>query len=581
MADATFDAVIVGGGNKGLFLALYLMKYGGMSVGIFERRHEIGGCLCTEEIAAPGFRGNDHANIILPFYWTPLYRDFPDFWDFGAQWDQHLCSDGFVFRNNETALAIYSDKHDPTWERTAKEIARFSEKDAEKWIKLRDLDRSDEYQRVTVDRCYVPSEWLSNPEYMERQMALYPKLLEAGFAPDSLILQASAYRSALELFESKELQSCILRWCVSAAMDINEPAQGAMVFGMAGQAPLIGFCRGGTHQAAHAAHQLLVQMGCKFFTHADVEKAIIENGTATGIRLKDGSQIKARKLVAVCGLSPEQLCFDIIGREHIPENMVTRLKLLEKGFGCLMWYSFAVHEAPKYKAEAFNPDIHECQWLGLQPDPDPIHIARECLYEKLQTYPPLEDYCPTVGCHSLVDPSYAPPGKHVVQNEQLSPPVSRFSEKEWLEIKKRYADELIQIWQQYAPNMTWDNVIGVDTNSPYDHLRMRNLGPMGAMAGVDRSPFQVFENRPMPELANYRTPITNLYGTGGCWHVGSNAGASESYNCYKIIATDLGLGKPWEEKGKEEPDSLVEQLWKLRKRAQASAKLNHTYRKSK
>jgi phytoene dehydrogenase-like protein len=43
MADKTFDAVIVGGGNKALLLALYLIKYGGMSVGIFERRHEVGG----------------------------------------------------------------------------------------------------------------------------------------------------------------------------------------------------------------------------------------------------------------------------------------------------------------------------------------------------------------------------------------------------------------------------------------------------------------------------------------------------------------------------------------------------------
>ena len=81
MADKTFDAVIVGGGNKALLLALYLRKYGGMSVGVFERRHEIGGCLATEELSAPGFRGNTHANIILPWYYAPVWRDFPDFWD--------------------------------------------------------------------------------------------------------------------------------------------------------------------------------------------------------------------------------------------------------------------------------------------------------------------------------------------------------------------------------------------------------------------------------------------------------------------------------------------------------------------
>jgi len=578
MADATFDAVIIGGGNKGLLLALYLIKYGGMSVGIFERRHEMGGCLCTEEIAAPGFRGNDHANIILPWYYAPVWRDFPEFWDYGAQWDQHLCSDGFVFRNNETAIAIYSDKHDPTQERTAKEIARFSEKDAEKWLKTWAMENSDEYQRVNTDRLFVPYE-LMPPEAGERQIAFFPKMVEAGFVPDSLLLQASCVRSTLEWFESPELQSCILRFVVSSACDINEPGQGPLAMGFAATLPTVGFNRGGTHQVAHAAHQLLVQMGCQFFTHAEVEKAIIGNGTATGIRLKDGSQVRARKIVVSAGLSLEQLCYEIIGRDYIPEQIAKRLALLQKSFGCLMWYTFAIHEAPKYKAEVFNPDIHECQWLGLQPDPDPMHIARECMYMKIPLWPPLDDYCPTVGCHSLADPSYAPPGKHVVQSEQLAPPADHHSEKEWLKIKQRYADELVKIWQQYAPNMTWDNVIGVDTNSPYDHLRMRNLAPCASIAGIDRSPFQTFENRPMPELVNYRTPITNLYATGGCWHVGSNAGASESYNCYKIIATDLGLGKPWEEKGKEEPDSLVEEQWKIRKKVRALAKPNHTYRK--
>ncbi len=46
--------------------------------------------------------------------------------------------------------------------------------------------------------------------------------------------------------------------------------------------------------------------------------------------------------------------------------------------------------------------------------------------------------------------------------------------------------------------------------------------------------------------------------------------SSESYNCYKIIAKDLGLEKPWEEPGKEEPDSLVEQQRIVRKRVQDS-----------
>ena len=114
--------------------------------------------------------------------------------------------------------------------------------------------------------------------------------------------------------------------------------------------------------------------------------------------------------------------------------------------------------------------------------------------------------------------------------------------------------------------------IGLDTNSAYDHRRMRNQGPNGTMAGIDRSPFQIEENRPTPELANHRTPIANLYATGGAWHVGSNAGSTEAYNCYRIIAKDLGLDKPWEQAGKEDPDSLVEQIRLVQRRVQATVR---------
>jgi phytoene dehydrogenase-like protein len=573
MPDKTFDAVIIGGGNKALFLAMYLTKYAEMSVGIFERRHEIGGCLATEETAAPGFRTNTHATLQLPFYYLPLWRDFPEFWEYGARIDQHLCTDGAIFRNNQTCLAIYSDKHDMSQERTAKEIARFSERDAEKWLRLRKLWVGKEMQYVQMDHVFRPAEDKLDPKVLERQIAVYPQLVEvgAGVEPDALVLMSTHTRNVQELWESKELQYCNLRFVLGSAMDVNQPGAGAWTFGFCATMPNIGFCPGGTHQVAHAAHQILVANGCKFFTHSEVDKVIIENGTAKGIRLTDGTEIGARKLV-VSTLNPQQLCFDLIGREYIPERMARRVELLESVFGCLMWYTFALHEAPKYEAAAFNPDINDCFYLGLAEDNDPGHIARECYWTRLGKWPPLEDYCPTVWCHSLVDPSYAPPGKHIANHEQLGPPASAHTEREWLEIKKRYAEELMSIWQKHAPNMTWDNVIGCDYSTPYDQLRLKNLGPNGCMALLDRVPYQTDDKRPIPELANHRTPIKNLYATGSAWHLGANSGASESYNCYKIIAKDMNLGKPWEEPGKEEPDSLY-QLWlTILKRLQDSAR---------
>ena len=573
MPDAAFDAVIVGGGNKALFLAMYLTKYAGMSVGIFERRHEIGGALATEEIAAPGFRTNTHATLQLPFYYLPLWRDFPHFWEYGARLDQHLCTDGAVFRNNQTCLGIYSDKHDMSQERTAREIARFSERDAEKWLKLRKVWMGKEMQYVQMDHLFRPAEEKVDPKVLERQMAVYPQLVEvgAGVDPDPLVLMSTHTRNVKELWESKELQYCNLRFVLGSAMDVNQPGAGASTFGFAATLPNGCFVPGGTHMVAHAAHQILVASGCRFFTCSEVDRVIIENGAARGIRLADGTEIGARKLV-VSTLSPEQLCFDLIGRDQLSERLARRVELLESTFGCLMWYTFAVHEAPMYEAAAFNPDINDCFYLALAEDNDPDHVSRECYWQRLGKLPPIEDHCPTVWSHSLVDPSYAPEGKHIVDHEQLGPPATAYTEREWLEIKKRYAEELMDIWQKHAPNMTWDNVIATDYSTPYDHLRMKNMGPHGCMALLDRVPHQSDDKRPLPELANHRAPIENLYATGSAWHLGANSGSTESYNCYKIIAKDMNLGKPWEEPGKEEPESLYEMWLTILERVQGSAK---------
>ena len=560
MADLTFDAVIAGGGCKALMLAMYLTKYAGMSVGVFERRHEIGGGLATEELSAPGFRGNTHANMMLPWYFAPLWRDFPDFWDYGGQIDQHLCSDGAAFLDNNTCLAIYSEKVDPTQERTAKEIARFSESDAEKWLKLAKVAQSDEFLRVNLDMIFNPAEGRLDPAHLERQIAVYPMALEAGFDPDAMVLASTPIRVVREWFDSEELQYCIARFVVSGCRNVNDPQQGGETLGICGTLPTISFARGGTHQIAHACHQILVREGCKFFTHAEVTKVLMENGAATGIRLADGTEVAARKLVVSAGLSAWQLV-DIVGRDVMGEKIARRVdNLSTSNVGNLMWYSFALNEAPKYRAEEFNPDIHETMWLGLAESASPEHIAKECKWAALGMLPPLEDYNPVVGCHSLVDPAFAPPGKHVAQNEMQGPRASDLPEKEWLALKEKYAEDMLTVWQKHAPNMTWDNIIGIDTNSPYDLVRMKNLAPHGNFAGIDMTLSQRYDNRPTPELANHRTPVKNLYCTGGFWHLGGEASASQAYNCYKIIATDQGLGKPWEEAGKEEPDSLVAEI---------------------
>jgi len=565
-----YDVVICGGGNKGLMLAMYLTKFAGMKCGIVERRHEIGGGLASEEVAAPGFRSNTHANIILPWYWTPLYRDFPEFWDYGAKIDQYRCSDGAIFLDTQKCLAIYSQKIDPTQERTAEQIARFSKRDAAIWLKLWQLTRAPEFQRVQFDMLMSPPEWWQRPEFLERQMAVFGLLQQAGIDPMPY-LNASPMEAVRMMFESEEVQYTVLRFYPSGAMNVRDASKGKGIVGMVNTLPTISFVRGGTHAVAHACHQWLVQHGCEFHVNKTVTRVLHDGKRASGIELDDGTQVEARKLVVTAGLSVMQL-LDVVGRDVFGPEICKKVDNLSfDNIGNIMWYSFALNAAPRYTAEAFNPDIHETFWLGLTVSSDLEHLGRECDEATQGKIPTMDDFNPVVWCHSLVDPSYAPPGKHIAQHEMQGPGAMKLSEADYLRLKDQHAKNMIEFWGKFAPNMTWDNVIGIDTNSPFDVRRMANLAPHGNFAGIDKSDSQDGANRPVPELANHRTPISNLYCTGGYWHIGGEASAAAAYNCYKIIAEDLKLEQqPWQAAGNEEPDSLIEQQRLLVERVRAT-----------
>ena len=74
------------------------------------------------------------------------------------------------------------------------------------------------------------------------------------------------------------------------------------------------------------------------------------------------------------------------------------------------------------------------------------------------------------------------------------------------------------------------------------------MAPAGNHNVIDIIPSQFGRSRPIPELARHATPIKNLYATGSAWHPYANASCWQGYNCYKIIAEDYGLAKPWEGK---------------------------------
>ena len=549
MADLSFDVVIIGGGNKGLVTAMYLTKYGKMNVGIFEDRHELGGGWCQEE-PVPGFIANpcsmDHAS----FYHIPVYWDFPEWETYGAKYAYTEITTGCIFIEDDSCLLQYAafDDVDPTQERTAKEIARFSEKDAETYLKL--WEKSEKYWDPAIrEWMFTPAKPFSEPDALD-------KLIQN---PDSGIDPAWLYMSPLQVyhdvFEDPHLRHAFARINQSLAIQNDMAAAGLMALMMIFQFwPRSCWVKGSSHSLAHAAHRIILENGGKVFTNCEVKKILLENGRAKGIRLADGSEVEAKKAV-VTSLDPYQVCFELLGKENVDYRIANRIKNLERDWVALMWYTWALKERPHFKAESWNPDVWKSMWVALG-DMDVSTFKVESSERKMYKWPSKLNLGYAYHGATIIDSGdhlIAPPEiNFTILTEQFVVPAWSLSDEEWKVKEKQHAEEVIELFKKYAPNMSWNNVIGYLPVTPrYTANMAKNYAPAGNWCIIDNIPSQSGRMRPIPELAGNRWPgIKGLYCTGSAWHPYGCAHSPQAYNCYKVMAEDFGLIKTWEKEGR-------------------------------
>ena len=118
----TYDAVIVGGGHNGLICAAYLAK-AGRDVLVLERRHVLGGAAVSEELY-PGFTFSV-CSYVVSLLRPHIIRDL-QLAKHGLDIIPLDCS--FLPLPTGDSLARWGDA-----ERTRREIARFSARDADRY----------------------------------------------------------------------------------------------------------------------------------------------------------------------------------------------------------------------------------------------------------------------------------------------------------------------------------------------------------------------------------------------------------------------------------------------------------------
>ncbi len=537
MIKKSYDAVIIGGGHMGLTLGAYLQR-AGMEVAVFERRHEEGSAIFTSECTAPGFLHNLHAQYMEFLDIMPFYQDF-ELEKLGARCLYPKAQSGIAFSDGRPPIVLYSVEKPEYLELTRKSIAEYSKQDADTYVELRQkaLLGMNMFAQSIYSPPTLPTPELLDPSSTGAIMTMTWLGLPPHYAKGSA-------RSLIDhLFETPELRTLLYRMSVEWGTPLE-----MMNMGVGGLISLFyeslnwRLMIGGTHVLAHAMVTAGIDEGMDFYESCEVSKILLDHDKAVGIRLKDGTEVEARKLVA-SNADLKATMLEMVGEENLSALWTKRVKDYKIGPSCVLASTgMALHEAPDYKSARHNPDINKTFYtlVGFDTPEEVLEYCRDAETGRVPRIPGAGTWV-----NSLWDPTYAPAGKHSLCGWFFFPKASTRTREEWEEIRATYNDRFLERFARWAPNMTRDNIIADYFYTPLDQQDEMRLMEGDFMNGAIR-PDQSGANRPFPEAAHYRTEIKDLYLCGPYMYPGGGASAATGYNAFKIIAEDFGLDKFWE-----------------------------------
>lgn len=534
-ASKTYDAVIIGGGNMGLCLGAYLQRYG-MDTAIFERRHEEGSAIFTSECTAPGFLHNLHAQYMEFLDWMPFYHDF-ELEKLGARSLYPKAQSGIAFSDGRPPIVMYSVEKPEHFELTRKSIAQYSKSDADTFVDM--MQKAVAMSPMIAAGLYSPPAQ-PTPE-MPDPSAGAGAFLEMMGVPGHYAKGSS--RSVIDaMFETPELRALLYRMSVEWGIPLEVMGLGAAAVSTFGIYLNWRLMIGGTHTLAHAMVLAGIREGMDFYESSEVTKILIDNGKAVGVKLKDGTEIAARQLVA-SNADLKATLLDMVGEENLSALWVKRAQDFKIGPSCVLASTgLALHEAPVYKSAQYDPAINKTFYtvVGFDTPEEVLEYCRDAETGRIPRIPGAG-----IWVNSLWDPTYAPAGKHSLCGWFFFPKASSQTPEQWEKIRQTYNDRFIRRFSDWAPNMSWDNVIDHYFYTPLDQENEMRLMEGDFGNGAMR-PDQLGHNRPFPEASMYRTEIEGLYLCGPYMYPGPGASAACGYNAFKVIAQDYSLERFWE-----------------------------------
>jgi phytoene dehydrogenase-like protein len=522
-----YDAIIVGAGHNGLTTAARLAR-AGLRVLALERRDTVGGALVTEEIH-PGFKVDVACHQIGALH-PGVVGDL----------DQALGVTPDIVRCDPVVFAPLIDgRHLLLWRDpaiTAEAIATLSKSDAENWSSFVELITKaaglleTAYERTPPDLLSVDASDLWS---LVRLGGRARRLGKREMMEVARLLTMTVAELLDEWFESDLLKGTL------GATGVTGMFQGPMAAGTAymllhnhvgmenGAVRSVDRVRGGVGVLSHALHDLARSCGVEIRTNAPVMRIAVKNGRATGVVLANGDELEAERVIS--NADPRRTFLDLVDPLDLAPRFVRQVQNIKYRGACAK-VNLALDALPNFTC---GDAAHLGGVVSISPSLDYLERAYDdAKYGEISREPYLETVIP-----SLVDPSLAPAGKHVmsilVQYAPYHLKGDAWDDSRNSELADRAVDTLVQ----YAPNLE-QIVLARHVLSPRDLETDFGLTEGNIYHG-EMTLDQLFFMRPVPGWARYRTPIENLYLCGAGTHPGGGVTTRPGYNAAREILKDV------------------------------------------
>ncbi len=288
---------------------------------------------------------------------------------------------------------------------------------------------------------------------------------------------------------------------------------------------------GGIGALTDHVRDLFVSAGGELRFRAKVERIVVEDGRVTGVQLRDGTKITAP--VVVSNLAPDTTLNDLVGAEHLPADLITRLEGRDHRATFVQMH-FALDGLPEFAPpyELLNEPGMQ-QSIGIFGSPEEQQRQWEmCTHGLIPDNPSLGMQIP-----SCMDSSLAPPGKHAASAYAYAFPVEA-SRDQHGHLKNEMAQRVIDKITRFAPNFK-DILIRHITFAPY-HMQTMFAAPSGDFCHGLLQPELMGPNRPGPKgFIDLPIAIDGLYlGGAGC-HGGPGITFIPGYNAARQALEDL------------------------------------------